>query len=199
MDLRAWRRRLREYDEITNVRPIIRRYFVIGAFDGALTVLGIIIGASAFGDLEAHKALIVSASIGAAIALAVSSAVGAYEAERVEKKLHRHSIERAMLVELSEEHRSAFRAAALVSAGVHGVAPMIAALIPVVPFLVMGFWPATVTGAVLTLAFLFGLGAYLGSLVRERIVVTGLRFAATGVGTAILLWALGRLGLAFVP
>ena len=26
MDLRAWRRRLREYDEITNVGPIIRRY-----------------------------------------------------------------------------------------------------------------------------------------------------------------------------
>ncbi len=87
MVLRAWRRRLREYDEITNVRPIIRRYFVIGAFDGALTVLGIIIGASAFGDLEAHKVLVVSASFGAAIALAVSSAVGAYKAERVEKKL----------------------------------------------------------------------------------------------------------------
>jgi hypothetical protein len=77
MVLRAWRRRLREYDEITNVRPIIRRYFVIGAFDGALTVLGIIIGAGAFGDLEAHKVLVVSASFGAAIALAVSSAVGA--------------------------------------------------------------------------------------------------------------------------
>jgi len=55
MDFRAWRRRLREYDEITNVGPIIRRYFVIGAFDGALTVLGIIISSSAFGDLESHK------------------------------------------------------------------------------------------------------------------------------------------------
>src|SRR5437879_10031632 len=29
MDLGAWRRRIREYDEITNVGPIIRRYFVI--------------------------------------------------------------------------------------------------------------------------------------------------------------------------
>jgi len=198
--LQSWREWWRELEEVTDIGPIVRRYFVIGAFDGALTVLGIVIGAAAtLGDTAASKALVLAVSASAAIALAISSAVGAYEAERVEKKLHRHSIERAMLVELSEEHRSAFRAAALVSAGVHGVAPMIAALIPVVPFLVMGFWPATVTGAVLTLAFLFGLGAYLGSLVRERIVVTGLRFAATGVGTAILLWALGRLGLAFVP
>jgi hypothetical protein len=35
MGLRSWRRRFQEYDEITNVGPIIRRYFVIGAFDGA--------------------------------------------------------------------------------------------------------------------------------------------------------------------
>ena len=38
---------------------------LIGAFDGALTVLGIIIGAYAVGASEAHKALILSASIGA--------------------------------------------------------------------------------------------------------------------------------------
>ena len=191
MDFRAWRRRLREYDEITNVGPIIRRYFVIGAFDGALTVLGIIIGASAFGDLESHKGLVVSASFGAAIALAVSSAVGAYEAERVEKKLDIRTIERALLARLSEEHREAFRFAALVSAVVHGVAPLIAALLPVVPFLLFDARTAVVAAIVITLVILFALGAYLGNLVRERVLVTGLRFAAAGIGTAIILWLLG--------
>ena len=191
MDLRAWRRRLREYDEITNVRPIIRRYFVIGAFDGALTVLGIIIGASAFGDLEAHKALIVSASIGAAIALAVSSAVGAYEAERVEKKLDIRTIERAMLARLSEEHREAFRFAAILSAIVHGIAPLIAALLPVIPFAFLDADTATIAAIVITLAILFVLGVYLGNLVRERVLMTGLRFVAAGIGTAIVLWLLG--------
>lgn len=198
--LKRWREWWRELDEVTDLGPIVRRYFVIGAFDGALTVLGIVIGAAAtIGDRASSRGLVVALSVSASIALAVSSAVGAYEAERVEKKLHRHSIERAMLVELSEEHRSAFRTAAFVSAGVHGVAPIIAALIPVVPFLGMGFWPATVTATVLTLVFLFALGAYLGSLVRERIVVTGLRFAATGIGTALILWALVTAGLSFVP
>ena len=191
MVLDAWRRRLREYDEITNVRPIIRRYFVIGAFDGALTVLGIIIGSSAFGDLEAHKVLVVSASFGAAIALAVSSAVGAYEAERVEKKLDIRTIERAMLARLSEEHQEAFRFAAILSASVHGIAPLIAGLLPVIPFLLLDARTATVVAVVITLVILFALGAYLGNLVRERVLVTGLRFAAAGIGTALILWLLG--------
>jgi predicted membrane protein (TIGR00267 family) len=191
MDLRAWRRRLRDYDEITNVGPIIRRYFVIGAFDGALTVLGIIIGASAFGTLEQHKALVLSASFGAAIALAVSSAVGAYEAERVEKKLDIRTIERAMLARLSEEHREAFQFAAILSAIVHGVAPLIAGLLPILPFVFLDARTATVVAVVITLVILFLLGAYLGNLVRERVVVTGLRFAAAGIGTAAILWLLG--------
>ena len=191
MDLRAWRRRLREYDEITNVGPIIRRYFVIGAFDGALTVLGIIIGASAFGTLEEHKALVLSASFGAAIALAVSSAVGAYEAERVEKKLDIRTIERAMLARLSEEHREAFQFAAILGALVHGIAPLIAGLLPIIPFVFLDARTATVVAVAITLVILFLLGVYLGNLVRERVLVTGLRFAAAGIGTAAILWLLG--------
>lgn len=191
MDFRAWRRRLREYDEITNVGPIIRRYFVIGAFDGALTVLGIIIGASAFGTLEEHKALVLSASFGAAIALAVSSAVGAYEAERVEKKLDIRTIERAMLARLSEEHREAFQFAAILSALVHGIAPLIAGLLPIIPFVFLEARTATVVAVAITLVILFLLGVYLGNLVRERVLVTGLRFAAAGIGTAAILWLLG--------
>ncbi len=191
MDLRGWRRRIREYNEITNVGPIVRRYFVIGAFDGALTVLGIIIGASAVGATEAHKVLILSASVGAAVALAVSSAVGAYEAERVEKKLDIRTIERALLARLSEEHKEAFRFAATVSALVHGIAPLIAALLPVIPFLFLDVRTATVAAILVTLVILFVIGAYLGNLVRERVLATGLRFVAAGLGTAVVLWLMG--------
>lgn len=191
MDIRAWRRRIREYDEITNVGPIIRRYFVIGAFDGALTVLGIIIAASAVGAGEQHKSLILSASIGASIALSVSSAVGAYEAERVEKKLDIRTIERALLARISEEHQEAFRFAAILSALVHGVAPLFAALLPALPFVFLDVESATVAAIFITLVILFLLGAYLGNLIRERLVFTGLRFVAAGLGTAALLWLLG--------
>ncbi len=190
MERPPWRQRVREYSEITDLGPIARRYFVIGAFDGALTILGIIVGASAAGVGESDKALVLTASLSAAIALAVSSAVGAFEAERVEKKIDISSLERAMLTRLSEEHKGAFRFAAYASALVHGVAPLIAALPPVLPFLFLPFSQATLVALVLTLAFLFAMGAYLGSLVRERIVVTGLRFIAAGLLTAAVLWLL---------
>jgi len=190
MDFQAWRRQVREYSEITNLGPIARRYFVIGAFDGALTILGIIVGAYAAGAREAARPIILTAALSAAIALAVSSAVGAYEAERLEKKLDISTIERAMLSRLSEEHRDAFRFAAIVSAVVHGVAPILAAAPPVVPFLFLGMDEAIFVAIVVTMAILFAMGAYLGNLVRERVVITGLRFVAAGLATSILLWLL---------
>lgn len=190
MERAPWRQRFKEYSEITDLGPIARRYFVIGAFDGALTILGIIVGAAASGAGDAQKAIVLTASISAAIALAVSSAVGAFEAERVEKKLDMGTLERAMLTRLSEEHKGAFRFAAYASALVHGVAPLIAALPPVVPFLLLPFQEAIPVAIGLTLAFLFAMGAYLGSLIRERLVYTGLRFVAAGLATAALLWLL---------
>lgn len=190
MERAPWRQRVKEYSEITDLGPIARRYFVIGAFDGALTILGIIVGAAASGAGDAERALVLTASISAAIALAVSSAVGAFEAERVEKKLDIGTLERAMLTRLSEEHRGAFRFAAYASALVHGVAPMIAALPPVVPFLLLPFQEAVPAAVVVTLVFLFAMGAYLGNIVRERIVYTGLRFVAAGIVTAAVLWLL---------
>jgi predicted membrane protein (TIGR00267 family) len=139
---------------------------------------------------ESEKAIVLTASVSAAIALAVSSAVGAFEAERVEKKLDIRSLERAMLTRLSEEHKGAFRFAAYTSALVHGVAPLIAALPPVVPFLLLPVRDATIVAVGVTLVFLFVMGAYLGALVRERIAYTGLRFVVAGLATALVLWLL---------
>lgn len=199
MGFRERAARYREFSEITNVGPVVRRYFVIGAFDGALTILGVVLGiALSHGDTPGSRSLIVATSVSAAIALAVSSTVGAYEAERVEKKLDQRSLERAMLVELSEEHRDAFRFATVLSALIHGVAPLVAALVPVVPFFLLSFWEATAAAVVITLALLFAIGAYLGTFVRERIAVTGFRFVLAGGATALGLWVLGLLGLRFV-
>lgn len=195
MDLRAWRRRIHEYSEITNVGPILRRYFVTASFDGALTILGVITAALAFGASESDKPLLISSSIGAGIALAVSSAVGAFEVERVEKKLDIRTIERAMLARLSEEHREAFRFATVVSAFVHGLAPILAATLAILPFFFLEFRSAAIAAIAIILSFLFSIGIYLGSLVREKILLTGLRFAAAGVGTAVLLWLLGAPAL----
>jgi len=183
--------RLKEYSEITKVGPILRRYFIIGAFDGALTVLGIILGAIVAGAGEEHKGLVLAMSFSAAIALSISSLVGAYEAERVERKINQNTLEHAMLAELGETHRDAFAFASLASAVVHGVAPLIAALVPVIPYLFMSFVDAVWISIAITLAFLFVMGAYMGRMAREHMVFSGLRFVAAGLVTAIILWLLG--------
>ena len=40
----TFKNRLKRYAEISNVGEISRRYFVMNAFDGALTMLGVVIG-----------------------------------------------------------------------------------------------------------------------------------------------------------
>ena len=55
-------KRWKKYSEISGVGAISRRYFVMNAFDGALTMLGVVIGAAVSGSLQ-NSAVIISAGI----------------------------------------------------------------------------------------------------------------------------------------
>ncbi len=187
-------KKLRFQFELTKSGAIARRYFVIGAFDGALTILGVILGAyvaEASLNPELAKQLIVGAGVAGAVALGVSSAVGAYEAERVEHVLSHKHLEKAMLCAVEGTRKEAIGVSIFVSALAHGVAPLLAAFVPLVPFFMMPLDEAVVVGTAITLAFLFVLGAYLGSLIKEMIVYTGLRFVIAGLATAIVLILIG--------
>ncbi len=186
--------RLSSYLKLTKSGAIARRYFVIGAFDGALTILGVIIGAYAsqgHEHPELAKQIILAAGFSGGIALAISSTVGAYEAERVEHLLQHKQIEKAMLRPVEGDRVDAMRVSIFVSAMAHGVAPLVAAFVPLLPFLFLPLGDAVVTAIALTLGFLFALGAYLGSLLKEMVLYTGLRFVIAGLGTAIILILIG--------
>ncbi len=185
---------LKSQFELTKSGAIARRYFVIGAFDGALTILGVILGAyvaKVSMDPAIAEQLIVGAGVAGAVALAVSSAVGAYEAERVEHVLSHKHLEKAMLCAVEGTRKEAIGVSIFVSALAHGVAPLVAAFVPLIPFFFMPLDEAVVTGTIITLAFLFALGAYLGSLIKEMIVYTGLRFVIAGLATSIALILVG--------
>lgn len=167
---------------------------MIGAFDGALTILGVIIGAYAsqgheHPDLARH--LILAAGFAGGIALSISSTVGAYEAERVEHLLQHKQLEKAMLRPVEGDRVDAMRVSISVSAMAHGVAPLVAAFVPLLPFFFFPLNDAVVAAIGLTLGFLFVLGAYLGSLIKEMIFYTGLRFVIAGLATAIILILIG--------
>lgn len=160
---------------------------MIGSFDGALTILGLILGAYFAGAGSSQVPLIAGAGISAATALAISSVAGAYEIERVEKKLEKRKVERALLTQMSEGHREAYRFAAWISALVHGAAPLTAALIPLIPFyIVPDFFWATITASIAAFSVLFVTGVYLGKLVDEFLVYTGFRFVLVGLATAAI-------------
>jgi len=187
-------KKLKFHFELTKSAAIARRYFVIGAFDGALTILGVILGAyvsEGHTHPELAKQLILGAGFAGGIALAVSSTVGAYEAERVEHVLGHQHLEKAMLKPVEGTRIEAMRVSISVSAIVHGVAPLLAAFIPLIPFFFMSLDEAVVTAIVMTIGFLFVLGAYLGSLIKEMIIYTGLRFVIAGLATAIILILVG--------
>ncbi len=192
MSISRLRKRIRETSEITDLASTSRRYFVLGAFDGTLIVLGVVLGAYAAGVASEHMEIVIFAGLSAAVALSVSSAVGAYEAERVEKLLSRASIEKALLTDVSEEQAEVFRFATLLSALVHAAAPLIAATVPLLPFVIIpDLGMAVLTSVVMTLSVLFILGAYLGNLVKERVFMTGMRFVLAGLATAVILFVIG--------
>ena len=169
--------------------PIIRRYFVIGTFDGALTILGIILGAYAVGKLS--NDLIIIAGMAAGIGLAISSAVGAFEAERIEIAMQHKEIERAMLARIKGDRKDTQFVSNLSSAIVHGVSPLVGILVPLVPFLFLPAIEAMYCAIILAHAFLFAIGAYLGSILKEMILYTGLRFIIAGLVTAIIIFLFG--------
>ena len=183
----GWVKIYREYAKVTNLNSIARRYFVIGSFDGALTILGVILGSLH----SLSKELVVTAGVAGGVALAVSSIVGAYEAERVENKLEHRELESAMLTKVHGTHEKAVRFTTIVSSLIHGVAPLIAAMIPVIPFLFMDVHMAVLLSIVITLSFLFVMGAYMGSLIKENIVYSGLRFILAGLLTAAITYLIG--------
>lgn len=189
---KGFRERARYYDQLTGVFSISRRYFVIGAFDGALTVLGLILGAA---GLSTDPALILAAGLATSVALAVSSTFGAYEAERVEQDLTHQELQTAMLRKVGGDKVAAHRFAIIVSSLVHGVAPLVAGLLPLVPFLfvplLISFQGAVVAAVVVTLGFLFALGAYLGTITKKSMAMAGIRLVAVAILTAIVTFLIG--------
>jgi predicted membrane protein (TIGR00267 family) len=192
-------RRFREYLRIAGVAGISRRYFVINSFDGAMTMLGVILGASTAGAVDPK--LIIGAGLGASFTMGVSGLSGAYLTEQAERRRKLRALRRAMLSDLRRSvHVRASSFASMWVALVDGFSPAIAATIPMIPYALALFgmvplgW-ALPTSILLILGTLFTLGAFLGSISRENMVFAGLRMLAVGAATATILTLLGNLGM----
>ena len=182
--------KLKEYSKISGVGEISRRYFVMNAFDGALTMLGVIIGA--YLSNIRSPAPIISAGLAGSLAMAISGVSGAYMTERAERIRKLKSLERSMLKELRKSiHYKSHRFAVIVTSLTDGLSPFLSAMIVLSPFFLLSLdllsWEtAFCLSIILTLILLFSIGVYLAKVSEESLIVYGLQMLCIGGLTAIL-------------
>jgi predicted membrane protein (TIGR00267 family) len=188
-NLREWYRNkttsYKLYCKITGCIPVSRRYFIIGYFDGVLTIQGMILGAYLSG--KSTTELIISAGIATALALGISSGWGAYEAEMVEQRALKKKKERALLKKVDGgimERAHAF--AIWISAVVHAISPIIAALITLSAFFFLPMRTAVFSSIGIGFLQLFIIGIFMGKISSVNILISGLRLLLAGVVTLIL-------------
>jgi predicted membrane protein (TIGR00267 family) len=175
---------MRHFLDLTRSQGIARRYFVVNGFDGALAMLGLVMGFYVTGDASLEVAI--TACMGGAIALGVSGLSSAYISEAAERRRDLRSLEEAMAGE-SLQNSSHGRAARLVPvyvAAVNGLAPFVTALLIIAPLwmarwgVVLPFSPfLAAAGTATFLLFLYGV--YLG-------VVSGTFWLWSGVRTLFI-------------
>jgi predicted membrane protein (TIGR00267 family) len=179
---------------ITRSSDILRRYFVVNGFDGALTMLGLIIGflVSDAGDL----AVIINVCLGAAIALGMSGLSSAYVSEAAERRRALGKLEQAMITDLRDSaHGEAARGVPLLIALVNGMAPLIISILILVPLfldragLSLPLHPLYAAIAV-ALLVIFLLGVFLGRISGVSWLRSGIQTLLVAILTVTLIYLL---------
>lgn len=199
--VKSFFKKLKYYAGITKMDRIARRFFVMNAFDGILTILGLIVGSFLVGVRDTY--LIIGIGISTTIAISISGLSGTFLTEAAERKKELKELEKLLLHKLDKtDIRAASRFATVATAIVDGMSPLIAALFILLPFfLIPTYMPsgalsyssieiAYFSSFFLCFVSFFFLGAYLGKISKESMTIGGLKMIAAGViaaGIAMLL------------
>lgn len=188
---------LREYDKLANISEIARRYFAMNAFDGVLTIIGVLMGNLVAGVNSAQ--IVLSTGLATSVAMGISGLWGAYLTESAERKRDLDELSRVTLTDLSDTRIGrASRAAIFIVAIVDGLSPFMAALVVLIPFFMAGnsedlAW-AYYTSLGLALLTLFSLGLFLGYISRGRMILYGVKTVLAGIVSIVISFFLGVNG-----
>ncbi|MFN2159735.1 MAG: VIT1/CCC1 transporter family protein [Anaerolineales bacterium] len=186
---------LREYDKLANIGEIARRYFAMNAFDGVLTIIGVLMGNFMAGVQEPR--IVVSTGLATCVAMGVSGLWGAYLTEAAERKRDLNELSRYTLTDLNQTRIGrASRAAVVVVAVVDGLSPFMAAMIVLTPFFFAPIFPSIqmvyFVSLGMALVTLFALGLFLGRVSQGNLLVYGLKTIFAGVISIGISFLLGE-------
>jgi len=191
-------RQIRTSLGLTGAHGIVRRYLVVNGFDGALTMLGLIVGFYLSGTQDLH--VIIGACLGAAVALGVSGISSAYISETAEKQKELRELEQAMIKDMSGSiHARASRLLPLFVAFVNGMSPFAISLLIISPiwaaYLAMNLpMPPLQMSFIFALVVLFLLGIYLGRISGVFWLWSGIRALVIALATGGIIVGLNLLG-----
>ena len=193
----GYRENIAEYLQVTRAKGILRRYFVMNAFDGAMTSLGVVIGSYIAALSDPH--IVINVILMSGVAMAVSGFSGTYMTESAERARSLNELEDAMLIDMGATmYGRASRFVSVFAAVIDGSAPFLASLPCIIPFALtmLGLMPIQLAFYVsigASLLVLFVLGVFLGRLSEKRAVVAGLQMVVAGVFVAVIALILGEV------
>lgn len=178
--------------KITGSQVIARRYFVVNGFDGALTMLGLLVGFYVSEDVRLP--MVINVCLGVAIALGMSGVSSAYISEAAEKQRELRELEQAMVTDLGKSaHGQAARLLPLFIAFVNGMAPLIISFVILLPlWLAPTIAPFSTfpleSAFAMALLIIFLLGVYLGRVSQTFWLWAGFRTLVIAAGTTALIF-----------
>jgi predicted membrane protein (TIGR00267 family) len=181
---------------ISQTNDIIRRYFVVNGFDGALTMLGLIIGFLV--STPADISVVINACLGASIALGMSGFSSAYISESAERQRALGELQNAMVQDLKKSaHGQASRLVPLLIALVNGLAPLVISLLIIIPLWLSksGFplpFPPLYTAIIVALFLVFLLGLFIGHIAKASWLRSGIQTLLVAALTASMIFLLAN-------
>ncbi len=175
---------VREYERIAGFLQIARRALANNAFDGVLTMIGVLMGNYLGGVRD--PGTVIRIGIATSISIGVSGLWGAYLAESAERGRELAELERISLTNLRKTKIGrASRMAVIVVSLVDGLSPLISSMVVLLPFflapLVGNILVSYALSILVGLLGLFGLGMFLGHISGRSLAGYGVRTVIAGL------------------
>jgi predicted membrane protein (TIGR00267 family) len=185
---KSWRN-LKAYDDLVGIGEIARRYFAMNAFDGVLTMIGVLMGNLAAGVVESR--IVLTTGLATAVAMGVSGLWGAYLTETAERQRELDELSQVTLTDLNHTRIGrASHTAVVIVALVDGLSPLLASLIVLLPFFAATLFPTIIWAYFIALGMallaLFGLGVFLGHISRRNRLFFGIKTIAAGIVSILI-------------